>query len=320
MKKITKTMLIIACCLVLIGSAIFASVMSALNWDFTKLSTVNSITNTHEIEEDFSNIRIDSATADINFVLSEDSKCKVVCVEEENVYHKVEVKDDTLTISVTDNRSWHQHSGINFNEKKVTVYLPKTDYDKLNVSLSTGDVLLPKDFKFNDAKIELSTGDVNFSASVKNNVNFESSTGSITLNDISATDVNLSTSTGDITLNNIECNDMIASVTTGEINFKNVNLKNLSADSSTGEVTLANVVANGNFDITTSTGKVSFISCDASEIYVSTDTGSISGSLLSDKVFIASSDTGKVDVPKSTSGGICELTTDTGNITISVEK
>lgn len=62
-----------------------------------------------------------------------------------------------------------------------------------------------------------------------------------------------------------------------------------------------------------------FNHCDAETIYVNTDTGSVTGTLLTDKVFIIETDTGSVDVPKSITGGRCEITTDTGNIRITIE-
>ena len=62
-----------------------------------------------------------------------------------------------------------------------------------------------------------------------------------------------------------------------------------------------------------------FDACDAAEIYVKTDTGDVTGTLLSDKKFFAESDTGKVSVPKSVTGGRCEISTDTGRIDITVK-
>lgn len=62
-----------------------------------------------------------------------------------------------------------------------------------------------------------------------------------------------------------------------------------------------------------------FNHCDAETICVNTDTGSVTGTLLTDKVFIIETDTGSVDVPKSITGGRCEITTDTGNIRITIE-
>ena len=63
---------------------------------------------------------------------------------------------------------------------------------------------------------------------------------------------------------------------------------------------------------------VSFESFDAAEIFIKTDTGDVEGELLSAKVFIAKTDTGKINVPSTATGGRCEISTDTGDIRITV--
>ena len=83
---------------------------------------------------------------------------------------------------------------------------------------------------------------------------------------------------------------------------------------------MKNVIASEIFDIDTETGKVTFDRCDAREISVETDTGRVTGTLLSDKIFFAKTDTGDIEVPKSMSGGKCEIETDTGDIKISIVK
>ena len=65
MSKKTKIWLITASCIAIVGLIIFAGVMTAMNWDFTKLSTVKYETNTHEITEEFKGIKVDTNTADI---------------------------------------------------------------------------------------------------------------------------------------------------------------------------------------------------------------------------------------------------------------
>ena len=47
--------------------------------------------------------------------------------------------------------------------------------------------------------------------------------------------------------------------------------------------------------------------------------GDIEGTLLTDKIFMAESDIGEVDVPKTTSGGRCEINTNTGDIDIEIK-
>lgn len=87
----------------------------------------------------------------------------------------------------------------------------------------------------------------------------------------------------------------------------------------TGDIYLDNVVASDKLSITRSTGNISFDGSDAAEITVRTDTGNITGRLLTDKVFIAASDTGSVEVPGTVTGGRCEIDTDTGNIRIEID-
>ena len=65
--------------LVLLGCILFVGVMTALKWDFSKLSTVKYETNTHEISEPFGDISLTTDTADIMFALSGDGKCRVEC-------------------------------------------------------------------------------------------------------------------------------------------------------------------------------------------------------------------------------------------------
>lgn len=64
------------------------------------------------------------------------------------------------------------------------------------------------------------------------------------------------------------------------------------------------------------TGNVAFDGADAAEISVKTNTGDVTGSLLTGKVFVVQTDTGAVDVPKTAAGGRCEIETDAGDIRI----
>ena len=82
---------------------------------------------------------------------------------------------------------------------------------------------------------------------------------------------------------------------------------------------MKNVIAEDKFDIERSTGDVKFEKCDAAELFIETDTGSVKGSLLTEKIFLVETDTGSIEVPKSVSGGRCEIETDTGNVKIGIE-
>ncbi len=295
MNRLTKMWLITATSLVAIGLIIFTAVMALYNWDFTKLSTEKFETNTYNISQEFNNISINTDTADIFFAVSSDGMCKIVCNEYKKMRYSAEVKDDTLTVSTTDNRKWYDHIGISFHSPKVTVYLPKTEYNLLSVKESTGDIEIPKDFKFVSGDISLSTGSVGFSASVEEPIKIKTSTGDIRIKNISAGTLDLSVSTGEVSVLDVTCKNVLSSGSTGDIHLKNVN-------------------ATEKISIKRSTGNVRFDGSDATEIFVKTGTGDVGGSLLSEKVFITKTSTGEISVPKTTTGGKCEIITSTGDI------
>lgn len=320
MKKTTKIWLITAASLVLIGCIIFAVVMSMLKWDFKKLSTFKYEKNTYEISEEFNSISMNTDAADITFMLSNDGKCSVDCYEPKNAKHSVTIKDDALFIEKIDNKPWYKNIGINFSSPKITVYLPKTEYTSLFIKESTGDIEIPKDFIFQNVDISLSTGDVEFYASASESVKIKANTGDIEVENISAGSLDLSVSTGEIDAQGVNCEGNISvSVSTGEAELTNVKCKNFISSGDTGDLSLENIIAKEKFSIKRTTGDVKFRGSDAAEIFVTTDTGEVVGSLLTDKVFITDTSTGKIDVPKTITGGKCEIKTDTGRIKITIQ-
>ena len=139
------------------------------------------------------------------------------------------------------------------------------------------------------------------------------------MEDLSAGSLDVTVSTGHITASQIRCNgDTSIQVTTGKAFLRDMTCNALTSTGNTGDLVLENVTAAQSFSIIRSTGDVTFKGCDAGELSVKTDTGDISGSLRSDKLFIAQTGTGHIHVPKTVTGGRCEMTTSTGDIEITV--
>lgn len=317
MRTRTKVWLIVAASLVLIGCILFVGVMSMLKWDFTKLSTGKYENNDYKIHEDYQHISIIIDTADIVFVPCESTTPSVSCYEQKNNKHSVSVKDGTLEIEIVDTRKWYENTGINFGTPKIAVYIPEGEYGKLSVKASTGNVEIPEMFKFRSIDISVSTGDVKNYASALEGVKIKTTTGNICIEDASADSLDLTASTGKVTASGVTCEgDITVGVSTGKTYLSNIRCKSVISSGSTGDILLKNVIATERFSIERSTGNVKFDGSDAAEIFVKTDTGDVSGNLLTDKVFITKTDTGDVDVPKTVTGGRCEITTDTGDIEI----
>ena len=320
MSKAPKIWLIIAAFLVLIGCIIFVGVMVALKWDFTKLSTSKYETNRYEFNDNYQNISVITDTADVTFLPSEDSKCYVECYEQSNLKHSVTMKGDTLVIEISDTRKWYEYIGINFGASKVTVFMPQGAYGALSTKLSTGNVEIAKDFKFESIEVETTTGDVKNDASALEGIKIKTTTGRIRVENVSAGSLDLSVSTGNINVTSVSCEGNVTiGVSTGKTYLTELACKNLTSNGDTGDLTLKNVISAEKLSVERSTGDVKFDGCDATEIFVKTDTGDVMGSLLTDKVFIIKTNTGNVNVPNSITGGRCEINTDTGDIIIDVQ-
>lgn len=320
MSKKGIILVFVAIFLILAGAIIFALAMSMNDWDFNKLSTVNYETSEYEITEDFSNISIISNTADVELIPTADEKTTVSCYEEENLRHSVSVKDGTLTVEVVNTKKWYQNIGITYTSPKIKIYLPKSEYKELYIKLSTGAAQIPEAFTFESIGITVTTGAVTCKASATGDIKIKASTGAIHLEGLDASSLDLKTTTGSITISDVIADgDIKTEVTTGRCTLTDVTCKNLTSDGDAGDLRMANVICKEKFTVERDTGDVKLDSCDANEIEIETDTGDVVGSLLSEKIFFAESDTGSVSVPKTTSGGVCEITTDTGKIKIEIK-
>ncbi len=318
----TKICIITAVSFILIGAIIFVGAMSMLKWNFKGLNTTKYETKVHIIDDSFKNISIGTDTAHIVFVKSKIGRCEVECVEREKESHTVLVQDGTLVIKLNDTRKWYHHiSFFSFGTPKITVHLPEDKYSSLTINSSTGDAEIPSEFTFDNIDIKASTGNVNCKATTVDDLKIKLSTGHINVDNITAGNINLTASTGDINIKLVDCSGKIETmVSTGKTDLTDVTCESLLSNGSTGDMTLTNVVAAKDFNITRSTGDIIFDKCDANEIFATTDTGNVRGNLLSTKVFICNTDTGRVSVPKTTEGGKCEITTDTGDIKIEIGK
>ncbi len=315
-----KKWLIAAAILLLTGVLACGIAFVVLGFDFGKLSTVAYVTNTYDVQDSFHSITINADTEKITFVPSEDKKCRVVCREEESDSHKVRVDGDTLIVERENKKQLHFSIGIVTESQEITVYLPEDAYDALSIDSDTGDVSIPKDLAFANINVALDTGDVQLSASAKGDIYVKTNTGHIAVTDVSASGLKLKTDTGKIEANKIKLSgDMDIQVDTGKTILTDISCRNFMSNGDTGDLIMTNVIASGEFSFERSTGDIEFNSCDANTIYVRTNTGDVSGTLLTDKVFITDTDTGRIDVPKTITGGRCEISTDTGDIRLQIQ-
>ena len=256
MKKGTKIWLLVATALTLLGSMLFVGVMMAYGWDFSKLSTVRYETVTHDIDREFQSISVETVTADIRLLPSEDGVCKVVCHQEEHAKHSVTVEDGVLRIVLEDDRAWYERVGIHFGESCVTVYLPEKEYRALSVNVTTGDILMG-DLSAETVSLSVTTGDMELSDLACRTLTANSTTGDVSLqNVIAAEKLFVKTTTGDVELEACDGGEIAIHTTTGDVEGSLLTGKDFDAETSTGDVRVPRDSHGGRCEISTSTGDI----------------------------------------------------------------
>ena len=304
---------------IVVGGLLLTAGAVALGIGIAKQGTKQK-TETHEyVVDEFTNVNISVDITDVTFYATTDGTRKVVVEETEKLYHTVAVSEGTLDVQFTDARKWSEKI-LSTVDLKVNVYMPSGAYNELNVKLSTGDTVIPGDFTFNNISVTASTGKTTCSASTIENANFVASTGDIKLSSMSAKNLNIKRSTGHINMENVTVIEKITSnLHTGESLYKDVKCADFDHTSTTGKVTFTNTIVANHLNVKTSTGDVRFNDSDVGTAKVETSTGDVKGTILTDHHFIVETDTGKKNYPKYTEGGLFEITTDTGDIDISIK-
>ena len=184
----------------------------------------------------------------------------------------------------------------------------------LKAKASTGSVTVKNTEATGDMNLEASTGSVNVESIKCAKFNAKTSTGSFNGTGIEATgDAYIEGSTGSSKVTTIKCQNLTVKHSIGGATLEDVQCEDLTVRASTGAAKLTNVIANNKMDIKTTTGDVIFKDSDAASLKIETDTGDVRGNFLSPKIVYFDSDTGHGTYPKETSGGLCDIKTDTGN-------
>lgn len=247
---------------------------------------------------------------------------------------------------------------FSFSSPKITIYVPETTYESLYVESNTGDVETHGSLTFGNVDIHGSTSDITLKSQVTGTLNVKTDTGDIKIWGVRPTSATLTADTGDIELHNAEvagdvsittdtghqsifalsCRNLTVKCNTGGTKCHQVQVEGtLQFDSDTGRISLEqvqcgtirgttttadivcdNLTVAGDLHMLADTGDITLTHSDAASLHITTDTGDVSGSLRSAKIFLTETDTGDIRVPKSTEGGLCEIKTDTGDITFTI--
>ena len=252
--------------------------------------------NTYEFGEEIDSVMIETTSFDVRVVKATGNKTVVILREADLLRHDVECRDGVLRIAKR--KTEGAVNAVNI-PLEIEVQLPKDKYSLIDINTSSGDMAVDADFTFDDAVYTAFSGGIFSEADVTGTLRSDTSSGSQHISNVYGRSVEVSSSSGNVTVSAVYGTDV-------------------SVKTSSGEADLRDVVIKGKLNVNTSSGDVILSRCDASAIAVRTTSGDVTGELLSGKEFSASSGSGSIRIPESTSGGICEIKTGSGDIRITV--
>lgn len=315
MKKSKKAALIVSAALIVLGGVLYAGAAAFTGFDFSVLETASLTRKEYEVNGSFKDISIDAKDCAVRLRYSEDGKCRVVCGENENITHTVEVKDNTLNITRNDSRKWYMMIGISLKQYDITVYLPEKMYGSLLFESGSGDISVPEDFGFSSGDIRTGSGNVAVSAVFDGNFSVETSSGDVKIKKLSADVIDINTVSGEIDVSEVTAAQTVnIESASGDTGLSEANAKNISAQSSSGGIKFDGVKAAGEIRAESRSGDISLDKSDADSLYIKTNSGDVSGSLLSPKIYNAETGSGTVKLPRSEEGGTCDIVTGSGDI------
>lgn len=211
--------------------------------------------------EAFSNIDISVPAADVTIYPTDDKAARIEYTsQDEEKDLEAYVKEDTLVFKrvedpkdmqwlhpaqIMDNLASLMASGF-IHEIKLDLYLPKRDYQKLELSSASGDIFSDKDLSAKEVSFSSVSGDISISA-LKNaeTISLKTTSGSIHAYGLDIrSDLEALSVSGDVSLKQISAGGKLMSATTsGDLILRGISFDDASLDTISGDIVLEDVSA-----------------------------------------------------------------------------
>ena len=293
MKKGKKLALIIAEIVLAVGLAVTVASLAISDFNVSELfgnqKTSYEVSDFDAFErisirESFCNVRIESTAGDPYIEYTGSG----------SVTHNATVDDGMLVIEGVDGRKWYEKI-LSFVDSDLTLYLPHITGYEIEITTSSGNVTVAGGISAKSVNITTVSGNVECGSDASEGATVEATSGNVSFNGCHGKRISAKTTSGEIYAGGAICLEA-------------------SFESSSGEVELEGVNVRDSLNVKTTSGNIELDECDSAALKLISTSGNISGELLSSKIYMAKSTSGNINVPLGVSGGICEITTNSGNI------
>lgn len=319
MKKSNLIILIVALCMLFSGVFVCIGAFSMEGMSYENMFTDNSTLRTETYDEAFYSVDARAKAGNLEIFPTSEDELRIECTEPENTYYDIKFEGDILVIELVDNRQWHDYL-MNFDREGVKIYLPQRVYNDIKLDVSSGKITVNEGLECRNLMAETSSGSVRaYNVKAQENVSLKAASGSIGVDTVTADNMEVLCTSGKITVSNLELTgNLDIDSSSGKIEAINVNCNSFNSQNESGGIICSDVICKDSLNADTSSGKIEVLRSDAQNLDLNTTSGSIRGTLLSEKVFVAHSTSGSVRVPDTTQGGVCKAKATSGSIKIEI--
>lgn len=313
-----KTVLIIALILLVVGA-----LLVRFGWAFLNPADMNitkDVVEVYHVSEAPTDIYIDAAVGSVKLIPIEGEEWRVECIDQEKLYHTIELADGTLTVKEVDKRAWYDHIGIlsSLRNVGVTVYLPQKTYESLTLHSTSGGIRVERGLTFSNAELKNASGSIKFASSVTGSLDVKNTSGSVFVDGEVEGDLTVKNTSGSIHVIGGVGGALEIACSSGRIEIANATPTRATVKNTSGGIYLENVVCKESCTVENTSGGIELQRCDAMTFDVTTVSGGIRASILTAKSFDCRSTSGSVKVPNDGNGGMFKARSTSGSIKITI--
>jgi DUF4097 and DUF4098 domain-containing protein YvlB len=321
MKKFLKVLFAIVFVLLILG--VFLYFGGGLKWlvekGIIKLKRPEYKKTLYEINRQVCDIKIEAKSSSVQILSSDDGKIRVECDDTDRVIHTVVANDYRLEIVAEDSREWYEITDVIFDSAVVKVYLPESEYRKLEIKLESGNIYIGTGINLGDVFMETVSGSVELFSDVKE-ATVNTTSGNVTVKNINIErKIHIEPRGGNTSVSECRGNVEVYPVT-GNVDIENSRGLDVFVNSISGNVKISDVIGEQFIYLYVETGNVTISHSDADDINIETKSGNVTASFRSSKRFDVISNTGNINVPETNEGSPCKVETKTGNVNITIDE
>lgn len=318
MKKATKISLAVAVTLLLLGAAAVLVAFAATGFDIGKIGdSGKTVEERYEADAPFSSVFVEEMVCTVRILPSGDGTCYAEYRGSDKIIQTVTVEDGVLTVRGKDTRRWYERIGIFYGKCEMCVYMPEGVYENLTVRTDAGNIAVPEAFTFRRAELKAVSGEVEMLAGVREKLSVQTTSGDIQVQNTEAEQIELHAVSGSVSGRDLAADERLSVQTTsGDIRLEGVRCGKADISTTSGAILWQDVCATGDATLHSVSGDIRLSRCDAASFSIETTSGGVNGTLLSEKVFSVSTTSGRVQVPSTSSGGVCRIKTVSGDVHI----